>query len=33
VARDYDGGTKAWVRFEDDGTEAIVPGSRVEISE
>jgi glyoxylase-like metal-dependent hydrolase (beta-lactamase superfamily II) len=31
VARDYDGGTKAWVRFEDDGTDAIVPGSRVEI--
>jgi len=29
-ARDYDGGTKAWVRFEDDGTEATVPGSRVE---
>ena len=32
VARDYDGGTKAWVRFEDDGTDAIVPGSRVELS-
>jgi len=32
VARDYDGGTKAWVRFEDDGTDAIVPGSRVEFS-
>jgi glyoxylase-like metal-dependent hydrolase (beta-lactamase superfamily II) len=31
VARDYDGGTKAWVRFEEDGTDAIVPGSRVEI--
>ena len=30
VARDYDGGTKAWVRFDDDGTDAIVPGSRVE---
>lgn len=28
VARDYDGGTKAWVRF-DDGREDIVPGSRV----
>lgn len=27
-ARDYDGGFKAWVRFED-GTEATVPGSRV----
>jgi len=33
VARDYDGGTKAWVRFEDDGTDAIVPGSRVEFPE
>jgi hydroxyacylglutathione hydrolase len=31
VARDYDGGTKVWVRFEDDGSQAIVPGSRVEI--
>lgn len=31
-AEDYDGGTKAWVRFEDDGTEATVPGSRVELS-
>jgi len=30
-ATDYDGGTKAWVRFEDDGTEATVPGSRVEL--
>lgn len=28
-ARDYDGGTKCWVRF-DDGEEAVVPGSRVE---
>jgi hydroxyacylglutathione hydrolase len=28
-ARDYDGGTKAWVRFTDDGTDALVPGSRV----
>lgn len=28
-ARDYDGGTKAWVRFEEDGREATVPGSRV----
>jgi hypothetical protein len=26
---DYDGGHKAWVRF-DDGDEATVPGSRVE---
>jgi glyoxylase-like metal-dependent hydrolase (beta-lactamase superfamily II) len=30
-ARDYDGGTKAWVRFDDDGREATVPGSRVEV--
>lgn len=30
LSRDYDGGTKAWVRFEDDGTDAIVPGSRLE---
>jgi len=29
LARDYDGGTKAWVRFDDDGTDALVPGSRV----
>jgi len=28
LARDYDGGTKAWVRFED-GRDALVPGSRV----
>ena len=28
LARDYDGGTKAWVRF-DDGQDALVPGSRV----
>lgn len=28
-ARDYDGGTKCWVRF-DDGTLDLVPGSRVE---
>ena len=27
-ARDYDGGTKVWVRF-DDGRDALVPGSRV----
>jgi len=31
-ARDYDGGTKAWVRFDDDGREETVPGSRVELS-
>jgi hydroxyacylglutathione hydrolase len=30
-ARDYDGGTKAWVRFSD-GRDDIVPGSRVELS-
>jgi glyoxylase-like metal-dependent hydrolase (beta-lactamase superfamily II) len=30
LARDYDGGTKAWVRF-DDGQDALVPGSRVMI--
>jgi glyoxylase-like metal-dependent hydrolase (beta-lactamase superfamily II) len=27
---DYDGGGKAWVRFADDGSDAIVGGSRVE---
>jgi glyoxylase-like metal-dependent hydrolase (beta-lactamase superfamily II) len=32
LARDYDGGTKAWVRFDDDGTDALVPGSRVLLS-
>jgi glyoxylase-like metal-dependent hydrolase (beta-lactamase superfamily II) len=32
VGRDYDGGTKVWVRFDDDGTDAIVPGSRVEFA-
>lgn len=30
LARDYDGGTKAWVRF-DDGSDALVPGSRVKL--
>ena len=30
-ARDYDGGTKAWVRFDDDGVDAIVPGSRLQV--
>lgn len=29
-ARDYDGGTKCQVRFEDDGEEAVVGGSRVQ---
>jgi glyoxylase-like metal-dependent hydrolase (beta-lactamase superfamily II) len=28
-APDYDGGTKAWVRFLDDGELAVVPGSRL----
>ncbi len=31
-ARDYDGGSKCQVRFEDDGSLAVVPGSRVEPS-
>jgi glyoxylase-like metal-dependent hydrolase (beta-lactamase superfamily II) len=31
LARDYDGGSKAWVRFLDDGRDAIVPGSRIEV--
>ncbi len=31
-ARDYDGGTKVWVRFDDDGRDALVPGSRVRMS-
>ncbi len=30
LATDYDGGTKAWVRFAD-GRDALVPGSRVEV--
>ena len=30
LARDYDGGTKAWVRF-DDGQDSLVPGSRVKV--
>jgi glyoxylase-like metal-dependent hydrolase (beta-lactamase superfamily II) len=29
-APDYDGGNKAWIVFDDDGTEAIVGGSQVE---
>ena len=28
-ARDYDGGTKCWVRFDDGGRDDLVPGSRV----
>jgi glyoxylase-like metal-dependent hydrolase (beta-lactamase superfamily II) len=31
LARDYDGGTKAWVRFDDGALDAIVPGSRIEV--
>lgn len=31
-ALDYDGGTKAWVRFDDDGRDALVPGSRVQVT-
>jgi len=31
LARDYDGGTKAWVRFDGNGQDALVPGSRLEI--
>ncbi len=30
-ARDYDGGSKCWVRFADGGEEAVVPGSRVQL--
>lgn len=30
IARDYDGGTKVWVRFDDE-RDALVPGSRVQI--
>lgn len=30
LAPDYDGGHKAWVRWDDDGQDDIVPGSRVE---
>jgi glyoxylase-like metal-dependent hydrolase (beta-lactamase superfamily II) len=29
-ARDYDGGSKCWVRFGDGGEEAVVPGSQVQ---
>ncbi|OLC55591.1 MAG: hypothetical protein AUH92_01815 [Acidobacteria bacterium 13_1_40CM_4_69_4] len=31
LAPDYDGGTKAWVRFDDEGADALIPGSRVEV--
>lgn len=33
LARDYDGGTKAWVYFPEAQEEAIVPGSRVKVLE
>jgi hydroxyacylglutathione hydrolase len=33
LARDYDGGTKTWIRFADDGTDALVPGSRVVLND
>ena len=29
LAKDYDGGTKAWVRFKESGEDSVVPGSRV----
>jgi hypothetical protein len=29
--RDYDGGTKCWVRFDDGNRLDVVPGSRVEV--
>jgi hydroxyacylglutathione hydrolase len=32
LARDYDGGTKAWIRWPD-GSDDIVPGSRVELAD
>ncbi len=32
LARDYDGGTKAWVRWPD-GADDIVPGSRIELAD
>jgi glyoxylase-like metal-dependent hydrolase (beta-lactamase superfamily II) len=31
-ARDYDGGSKVWVRFDDGSGDALVPGSRVRMS-
>jgi hypothetical protein len=33
TARDYDGGTKCWVRFDEGNRLDVVPGSRVEIVE
>jgi hydroxyacylglutathione hydrolase len=32
-ARDYDGGTKCWVRFDEGNRLDVVPGSRVEVVE
>ena len=32
-ARDYDGGSKCWVRFDDGNRLEVVPGSRVESAE
>ena len=32
-ARDYDGGTKCWVRFDEGEKDDIVPGSRVEMTD
>lgn len=31
LARDYDDGTKVWLRFDADGKDALVPGSRVSV--
>jgi hydroxyacylglutathione hydrolase len=32
LATDYDGGTKAWLRFDEDGRDSLVPGSRVVVT-
>lgn len=31
LARQFDGRTKAWVRFDDDGTDVVLPGREIEI--
>ena len=31
LARQFDGRNKAWIRFEDDGTDAVLPGREVEL--
>lgn len=31
LARDFDGATKAWVRYDENGRDVIVPGNRIEI--